>query len=58
VTKVCPKHVELILEINKTVIVSSRWFLYYLTQLCGLWKGMGNFVLLSVECDGLWVSLC
>ena len=29
--KVCPKHVELILEINKTVIVASRWFLYYLT---------------------------
>ena len=28
--KVCPKHVELILEINKTVIVASRWFLYYL----------------------------
>ena len=26
-----PKHVELILEINKTVIVASRWFLYYLT---------------------------
>ena len=26
--KVCPKHVELILEINKTVIVASRWFLY------------------------------
>jgi len=29
--KICPKHVELILEINKTVIVASRWFLYYLT---------------------------
>ena len=29
--KVCPKHVELILEINKTVIVASSWFLYYLT---------------------------
>ena len=28
--KFCPKHVELILEINKTVIVASRWFLYYL----------------------------
>ena len=28
--KVCPKYVELILEINKTVIVASRWFLYYL----------------------------
>ena len=26
--KVCPKHVELILEINKTVIVASRWFPY------------------------------
>jgi hypothetical protein len=24
--KVCPKHVELILEINKTIIVASRWF--------------------------------
>jgi len=24
--KVCPKHVELILEINKTVNVASRWF--------------------------------
>jgi hypothetical protein len=23
--KVCPKHVELILEINKTVIVASSW---------------------------------
>jgi len=23
---VCPKHVELIFEINKTVIVASRWF--------------------------------
>ena len=31
--KVCPKHVELILEINKTIIVASRWFLYYLTLL-------------------------
>ena len=30
---VCPKHVELILEINKTVIVASRWFLYYLTYI-------------------------
>jgi len=29
--KVCPKHVELISEINKTVIVASRLFLYYLT---------------------------
>jgi len=29
--KVCPKHVELILEITKTVIVASRWFLYDLT---------------------------
>ena len=29
----CPKHVELILEINKTVIVASRWFLYYLTYM-------------------------
>jgi len=29
--KVCPKHVELILEINKTVIVASSWFLYYPT---------------------------
>jgi len=28
--KFCPKHVELILEINKTLIVASRWFLYYL----------------------------
>ena len=28
-----PKHVELILEINKTVIVASRWFLYYLTYI-------------------------
>ena len=25
------QHVELFLEINKTVIVASRWFLYYLT---------------------------
>ena len=24
--KFAPKHVELILEINKTVIVASRWF--------------------------------
>jgi hypothetical protein len=24
---VCPKHVELILEINKTVIVAFRWLL-------------------------------
>ena len=24
---------ELILEINKTVIVASRWFLYYLTYI-------------------------
>ena len=24
----CPKHVELFLEINKTVIVVSSWFLY------------------------------
>ena len=31
--KVCPKHVELIVEINKTVIVASRWFLYYLTYI-------------------------
>ena len=30
--KIWPKHVELILEINKTVIVASRWFLYYLTS--------------------------
>jgi len=25
--------VELILEINKTVIVASRWFLFYLTYI-------------------------
>ena len=31
--KVCPKHVELILEINKTVIVASHWFPYYLTYI-------------------------
>ena len=31
--KVCPKHVELILEINKTVIVASRWFPHYLVVL-------------------------
>jgi len=31
--KICPKHVELILEINKTVIVASRWFIYYLTYI-------------------------
>ena len=31
--KICPKHVELILEINKTVIVESRWFPYYLTYI-------------------------
>jgi hypothetical protein len=33
--KICPKHVELILEINKTVIVASRWFsiLLYLQTL-------------------------
>ena len=29
----CPKHVLLILEINKTVIVASRWFPYYLTYI-------------------------
>ena len=28
--KFAPKRVELILEINKTVIVASRWFLYYI----------------------------
>ena len=33
--KICPKHVELILEINKTVIVASRWFLYYLMMMHG-----------------------
>jgi len=27
--------VELILEINKTVIVASRWFLYYFTYTDG-----------------------
>jgi hypothetical protein len=27
---VCPKHVELILKINKTVIVASSWFSYLL----------------------------
>ena len=31
--KICPKYVELILEINKTVIVASRWFLYYFTYI-------------------------
>ena len=31
--KICPKHVELILEIDKTVIVASSWFLYYLTYI-------------------------
>ena len=31
--KLCPKHVELVLEINKTVIVASRWFLYYVTYI-------------------------
>ena len=31
--KICPKHVEVILEINKTLIVASRWFLYYLTYI-------------------------
>ena len=30
---ICPKHVELTLEINKTVTVASRWFLYYLTYI-------------------------
>ena len=35
----CPKHVELILEINKTVIVASRWFLYYLTLLLLIYNG-------------------
>jgi hypothetical protein len=30
--KDCPKHVELILEINKTVIVASRWFSILLYQ--------------------------
>ena len=34
--KICPKNVELILEINKTVIVASRWFLYYLTYIDGV----------------------
>ena len=29
---------ELILEINKTVIVASRWFLYYLTYIIVVWK--------------------
>jgi hypothetical protein len=34
--KVCPKHVELILEINKTVIVASSWcfILHYLHWWC------------------------
>jgi len=54
--KVCPKHVELILEINKTVIVASRWFLYYLNyklEKCkkkykkDSWKEIGNR---STEC--------
>jgi hypothetical protein len=27
---VCPKHVELILEINKTVIAAPSWFPYLL----------------------------
>ena len=31
--KICPKHIELILEINKTVIVASCWFLYYLNYI-------------------------
>jgi len=26
--KICPKNVELILEINKIVIVASSWFFY------------------------------
>ena len=31
--KIDPEHVELILEINKTVIVAFLWFLYYLTYM-------------------------
>jgi len=44
--KVCPKHVELILEINKTVIVASHWFLYYLTYILDefqAWTAEGLF---------------
>jgi hypothetical protein len=37
-SKICPKHVELILEINKTVIVASSWcsILLYLYYVCFL----------------------
>ena len=50
--KVCPKHVEWILEINKTAIVASRWFLYYL--ICSgsiFWakNNTQNFVLCEVN---------
>jgi hypothetical protein len=39
-TNVCPKHVELILEINKTVIVASSWCSILLdhNSVCGVTK--------------------
>ena len=56
--KVCPKHVELILEINKTVTVACRWFLYYLTYMRQLFltKYIFNFILILVK-HNLWQLL-
>jgi hypothetical protein len=66
--KVCPKHVELILEINKTVIVASRWFsvLLYLHWWCTVKHKsslnvtrmlvfLNTFVTKSRLCRPLWI---
>jgi hypothetical protein len=48
--KVCPKHVELILEINKTVIVASSWcsILLYLHMLkCTRWACEDEWLFVS-----------
>jgi hypothetical protein len=40
---VCPKHVELILEINKTVIVASSWSSIFTLPNCSiLWNITGR----------------
>jgi hypothetical protein len=55
--KVCPKHVELILEINKTVIVTSSWcsILLYLHWRCTVaHKSSSQFCYLLKAPRAIW----
>ena len=52
--KVCPRHVELILEINKIFIVASRWFIYYLTYIDDARSNTNQLSDLFRSCSHLW----